>query len=59
MAGRMRSTFSCEAECFNDISDIVAASLNANIQGVVTVSSMRKGKGLRILMAQLLTEKDV
>ena len=44
MASRKRSSSmaSSEVEC---ISDVVAVSSNANLQGVVTVSPMRKGKG--------------
>ena len=42
MAGSKRCFSSKEAECFHDISD-VSTSSNASLQGVVTVSPMRKG----------------
>ena len=42
MAGSKRCFSSKEAECFHDISD-VSTSSNVSLQGVVTVSPMRKG----------------
>ena len=58
MASRKQSSSmaSCEAEC---ISDVLAVSSNANLQGVVSVSLMRKGKGISYFDGTTADVKDL